>query len=71
MKYNECEVLCEIKKKKEPLVTKVPVDEFTKMVSANFDYDFNGESKFYPFELPEIIKHCDVDILVEAVRVRF
>lgn len=64
MKYNECKILCEIKRKKEPLVTKVPVDEFTKMVSANFDYDFNGESKFYPFELPEKIKHCDFDILV-------
>ena len=64
MKYNECEILCEIKKKKEPLVTKVPVDEFTKMVSANFDYDFNGESKFYPYSAPSDLNDLDFNILV-------
>ena len=64
IKYSECKILCEIRRKKEPVVTKVPVDEFTKMVAANFDYGFNGESEFYPFELPEEIKHENFDILV-------
>lgn len=64
IRYDECNVLCKIKRKKEPIVTRVPVDDFTKMVSANFDYDFDGKSEFYPFELPEEIKKDEFGILV-------
>lgn len=64
MTYKECPVLCVLHKKSTPLISKVPIDEFTKMVEANFDYDFIGESKFYPYELPTEVKNLDYQILV-------
>lgn len=51
--YSDCKVLCELKRKDTPLVSKVSLNEFTDMVAKNFDYDFDGESKVYPFELPK------------------
>jgi ABC-type glutathione transport system ATPase component len=54
MTYEECKVLCTIKRKTEPLITKVALDEYTDMVQKNFDYEFTGESIVYPFELPNI-----------------
>lgn len=54
MTYSECPILYEIKRKSEPLITKVPLDEFTAMVQKNFDYTFTGESIVYPFELPPL-----------------
>jgi hypothetical protein len=63
MEYTDCEVLCTLKRKIEPLVTKVLTDEFTDMVNECFDFDFNGESKFYPYELPNEILNMDFDIL--------
>jgi ABC-type transport system involved in cytochrome bd biosynthesis fused ATPase/permease subunit len=54
MTYSECPVLYEIKRKTEPLITKVRLDEFTDMVQKNFDYTFTGESIVYPFELPPL-----------------
>ena len=53
LNYKECNVLCNLKKKKEPLISTVPIDEFTDMVQNNFDYDFTGESKFFPYEFPK------------------
>ena len=64
MNYNECKVLSKIKKKKTPLINKVPCDEFTSMVQNNFDYEFTGESKVYPYELPQELKNIDFKILV-------
>jgi ABC-type glutathione transport system ATPase component len=61
--YKDCTVLCKLNKSKEPLVTKVPIDEFTNEVQNNFDYDFTGESKFYPYELPKEILDLDFNIL--------
>lgn len=52
--YNECKVLCNLERKQEPLITTVPLDEYTEMVQKNFDYTFTGESKVYPFKLPKI-----------------
>lgn len=63
MEYTECEVLYTLKRKTEPLITKVLTDEFTDMVNECFDFDFNGESKFYPYELPSEILDMDFDIL--------
>lgn len=63
MEYNECKVLYKLIKKKEPLITNVPIDEFTNMVQNNFDYTFIGESKFYPYELPKEILNMDFNIL--------
>lgn len=64
MTYKECPVLCKIKRKHEPIITKVQIDEYTKMVSDNFDYDFDGTSKFYPFEFPAELKDLRYGILV-------
>lgn len=63
MDYKECKVLFNLKKKDTPLISKVEIDEFTEMVNKCFDYDFNGESKFYPYELPQQILDMDFDIL--------
>ena len=64
MNYKECNVLCKLNKKKEPLISKVPIDEFTDMVQNNFDYDFTGESKFFPYEFPQELNQIDYQILV-------
>ena len=64
MEYYECPTIAKLKKKSEPLISKVPVDDFTKMVEANFDYEFTGESKFYPYELPSELHTMDYQILV-------
>ena len=63
MTYKECKVLCEIKRKEIPLVSHVEIDEFTEMVQNNFDYDFKGDSEFYPYELPNEILKLDFQIL--------
>ena len=64
MEYFECPVVTDLSRKKEPIITTVPTDEFTAMVEKNFDYDFTGESKFYPYELPTEVNELDFQILV-------
>lgn len=55
--------ICDLQKSKKPLISKVKIDEFTNEASKNFDYDFNGENKFYPFEFPNKLKEIDFNIL--------
>lgn len=62
--YNECPVLCTLKKKKEPLISEVPLDEFTNEAQLNFDYEFDGKSRYYPYELPKELLDIDFDIMV-------
>lgn len=65
MEYFDCPVVCKLERKKTPLIATVPTDEFTKMVEANFDYDFTGESKFYPYACPpQVNDTLDFNILV-------
>lgn len=64
MNYTDCKVICKIKRKSEPLISKVPLDDFTQIAQSNFDYDFDGISKFYPYELPNSIFEEKFDILV-------
>lgn len=64
MEYFECPVLCEVKKKETPLISTVPTDDFTKMVENNFDYEFTGESKFFPYEMPSALKEVQYGIMV-------
>lgn len=59
MEYYECPILCKLSKKEQPLKSIVPVDIFTKMVEKNFDYEFNGESFFYPFSFPKELEDID------------
>lgn len=62
--YNECPIICNLSKKKEPLVTEVPLDEFTNEAQLNFDYEFDGKSRYYPYELPKELLEIDFDIMV-------
>lgn len=64
MEYFECPVVCTLERKETPLISKVPTDDFTAMVEANFDYDFNGESKFYPYAFPSCLSDLQFNILV-------
>lgn len=63
--YNSDEIIkiCNLQRSETPLLSKVAIDEFTSEADKNFDYDFNGTSKFYPFELPKKIKDLDFQIL--------
>lgn len=56
-------VLCELHRSKTPLISKVPCDEATALVEKCFDYKFTGESKIYPFEIPDEILGLDVNII--------
>lgn len=60
---NELTKVCELRRKKEPIISKVEVDEFTNEANKNFDFDFDGENKFYPFEFPYQLKDLDFNIL--------
>lgn len=62
--YLDCPILCNIKRKDTPLVTEVPLDEFTNEAQLNFDYEFNGKSKYYPYKLPTKLLDVDFDIMV-------
>lgn len=62
--YKQCNVLCTIERSTTPLISSVPIDEYVQMVDKNFDYDFTGESKFYPYILPKCLDDIDYDILV-------
>lgn len=53
----------ELKRSNTSLKSKVELDEFTKIANDNFDFDFNGENEFYPFEFNEILKDLDFNIL--------
>lgn len=64
MKYEGYEILCKLKKSNIPLTSKVNLNEFTKSLENTFDYDFDGISKFYPFEFPEQLKNKDYNIIV-------
>lgn len=53
----------QLRKSKVPLESKVILDDFTKIASQNFDFEFDGVNKFYPFEFNEILKELDFNIL--------
>ena len=56
-------LLCKLRKSKTPITSKVRLDSKVKEVAKNFDYDFNGESQFYPYEFPKILNEIDYNIL--------
>lgn len=55
--------ICDLKRSNTPLISKVEIDEFTDEANKNFDFDFDGINKFYPFEVPSILKELDFNIL--------
>ena len=64
MEYRDCKMLYKLERKNIPLISKVPIDEFTDMAQLNFDYEFIGESKFYPYQLPSEIKDLTFNTMV-------
>ena len=61
--WKNAPVLCELKRSDVPLVSKVPIDEGINLVKKAFDYEFTGESKVYPFVIPNEILNLDVNII--------
>jgi GNAT superfamily N-acetyltransferase len=55
--------ICELKRSNTPLTSQVEIDSFTQEASKNFDYDFDGINKFYPFEIPKMLEELDFNIL--------
>lgn len=61
---NEIKILCKLERDFEnPLKSKVVLDKFTQKAQDNFDYDFNGESCFYPYKFPKQLENLDFSIL--------
>lgn len=48
-------ILEQVKRKQEPLTSRVELDGFTKIAQDCFDFEFDGLNKFYPFEKPSKI----------------
>lgn len=61
--WENAPVLCELKRSSVPLVSRVPIDEGINLIKKAFDYEFTGESKVYPFEIPNEILNLDVNII--------
>lgn len=57
-------VISHLKRSNTPLISKVELDDFTDIAQKNFDYKFDGITKFYPFEMDEKLKKLDFQILV-------
>lgn len=55
--------ICDLSRSNTPIIAKVQVDEYTDKANENFDYDFDGINKFYPFEFPQELKDIDFNIL--------
>ena len=66
MLYSDCKIIGKLTKSKIPIATTVNVDEFTEMVSKNFDYEFNGMSEIYPYEVPELPDDFSILCIVGA-----
>ena len=60
---DELTKIYELRRSKTPLISKVQLDKFTDEANKNFDFDFDGENKFYPFEFPDVLRDLDFDIL--------
>lgn len=61
---NQIVKIFDLVREKEPLVSRVILDESLNKLNSCFDYDFEGENKFYPFKLPEFLKNLNFQILV-------
>lgn len=61
------EIIEVVSKSKKPKEVKAIVDEYTKLASECFDYEFEGVSKFYPFEKPKNIpEEFSIGLIVGA-----
>ena len=61
------EIIENLKRNTEPLISNVVTDEFTNIANNCFDFEFDGESKIYPFIKPKKIpKDFNIGIIVGA-----
>lgn len=58
------EAISKLTKKETPLVSYAKVDKFTKTTSKAFDYKFDGTSKFFPWEKPDIPETFKIGVIV-------
>ena len=61
--WENAPVLCELKRSTTPLTSKVPIDDGINLIKKAFDYEFTGESKVWPFVIPQEILNLDVNII--------
>ena len=61
--WENAPVLCELRRSTEPKVSKVPIDDGINLIKKAFDYEFTGESKVYPFVIPNEILNLEVNII--------
>lgn len=62
--YQNCSLFETLERSNEPITAVVPVDDFTAMAQACFDFHFDGTSKFYPFIVPDSLKNIEFSKLV-------
>lgn len=56
-----------VKRMEKPKISTVKVDSYTSLAEKSFDFKFNGDSKFYPFEKPKSIpKKFNIGVIVGA-----
>lgn len=61
----EKDIIERLTRKQEPLIVKVQTDEFTDIANNCFDFQFDGESLVYPFEIPnKIPKDFNIGVIV-------
>lgn len=55
--------MIKLNRKTEPLTSTVVVDDFIKASEKAFDCTFDGTSRFYPWELPNITKEFNIGVI--------
>ena len=61
---DQLSVIGRLNRCKEPLISKVQLDEATDKINLCFDFDFDGTNKFYPFEFSHVLEEIqDFNIL--------
>lgn len=61
--WESAPVLCHLRRSEVPLVSNVPIDGGINLIKKAFDYEFTGESKVYPFVIPDEVLNLDVNII--------
>lgn len=61
--WESAPVLCHLRRSEVPLVSNVPIDVGINLIKKAFDYEFTGESKVYPFVIPDEVLNLDVNII--------
>lgn len=64
MQYYECPVLFTLTKAAAPLTAHVEIDDYTQYANFSFDYDFTGETKFYPYMMPKGLSTINFQTMV-------